>query len=256
MDAYDLFLQALPGLYTFDIDKNSQSLDLLHRAIKIDPNYPQALAYAAWAYEQRLTRGWPGYGQNDLETAVSLARRSITTATEDPHALAFSGFVLVMTAEDYELGVLTGERALQNNPNIGFISMMVAAVFLFGGGDIIKAKECIEHAIRVSPKDPAAHLFYMIRGLIYLDLGEIEKAIESCKTSVQLFSTWDTSLWSLIAVLVENGEVQEAGKVVQRLLKVDTTTTVRKVNTNFRINNQGLKMKMIEGLRKAGLPEK
>ena len=118
-------------------------------------------------------------------------------------------------------------------------------------GDIIKAKDCIEHAIRVSPKDPAAHIFYLIRGLIYLDLGEIEKAIESCKTSVQLFSTWDTSLWSLIAVLVENGETDEAGKVVQRLLKVDTTTTVAKVNTNFRINNQSLKLKILEGMRKA-----
>ena len=59
MDAYDLFLQGLPGLYTFDIEKNTTSLDLLHRAIDIDPTYPQALAYAAWGYEQRLTRGWP-----------------------------------------------------------------------------------------------------------------------------------------------------------------------------------------------------
>ncbi|SVE48210.1 uncharacterized protein METZ01_LOCUS501064, partial [marine metagenome] len=28
-------------------------------------------------------------------------------------------------------------------------------------GDIIKAKDCIEHAIRVSPKDPAGHIFYL-----------------------------------------------------------------------------------------------
>ena len=61
---------------------------------------------------------------------------------------------------------------------------------------------------------------------------------------------------SLIAVLVENGETDEAGKVVQRLLKVDTTTTVAKVNTNFRINNQSRKLKILEGMRKAGLPEK
>ena len=255
MDAYDLFLQGLPGLYTFDIEKNTTSLDLLHRAIDIDPTYPQALAYAAWGYEQRLTRGWPAYGGNDLETAVSLARRCIATGTEDPHALVFSGFTLVMTADDYELGVLTGKRALENNPNIGFISMMVGTIFLFGGGDLEKAEECVNLAIRLSPKDPGAHLFHMIKGLIALELGNIEEAVTSCKRSIQLFSTWDTGLIGLIAALVENNEVNEAVKVADRLMRVDPETSISRVDEHFKINNLSLKNKMIEGMRKAGIVE-
>ena len=255
MDAYDLFLQGLPGLYTFDIEKNTTSLDLLHRAIDIDPTYPQALGYAAWGYEQRLTRGWPAYGDNDLETAVSLARRCIATGTEDPHALVFSGFTLVMTADDYELGVLTGKRALENNPNIGFISMMVGSIFLFGGDDLEKAEECVNLAIRLSPKDPGAHLFHMIKGLIALELGNIEEAVTSCKRSIQLFSTWDTGLIGLIAALVENNEVNEAVKVADRLMKVDPETSISRVDKHLKINNLSLKNKMIEGMRKAGIVE-
>ena len=255
MDAYDLFLQGLPGLYTFDIEKNTTSLDLLHRAIDIDPTYPQALAYAAWGYEQRLTRGWPAYGDNDLETAVSLARRCIATGTEDPHALVFSGFTLVMTADDYELGVLTGKRALENNPNIGFVSMVVGTIFLFGGGDLEKAEECVNLAIRLSPKDPGAHLFHMIKGLIALELGNIEEAVTSCKRSIQLFSTWDTGLIGLIAALVENNEVNEAVKVADRLMKVDPETSISRVDKHLKINNLFLKNKMIEGMRKAGIVE-
>ena len=255
MDAYDLFLQGLPGLYTFDIEKNTTSLDLLHRAIDIDPTYPQALGYAAWGYEQRLTRGWPAYGDNDLETAVSLARRCIATGTEDPHALVFSGFTLVMTADDYELGVLTGKRALENNPNIGFISMMVGSIFLFGGDDLEKAEECVNLAIRLSPKDPGAHLFHMLKGLIALELGNIEEAVTSCKRSIQLFSTWDTGLIGLIAALVENNEVNEAVKVADRLMRVDPETSISRVDKHLKINNLSLKNKMIEGMRKAGIVE-
>ena len=255
MDAYDLFLQGLPGLYTFDIEKNTTSLDLLHRAIDIDPTYPQALAYAAWGYEQRLTRGWPAYGDNDLETAVSLARRCIATGTEDPHALVFSGFTLVMTADDYELGVLTGKRALENNPNIGVISMMVGTIFLFGGDDLEKAEECVNLAIRLSPKDPGAHIFHMLKGLIALELGNIEEAVTSCKRSIQLFSTWDTGLIGLIAALVENNEVNEAVKVADRLMKVDPETSISRVDKHLKINNLSLKNKMIEGMRKAGIVE-
>ena len=255
MDAYDLFLQGLPGLYTFDIEKNTTSLDLLHRAIDIDPTYPQALAYAAWGYEQRLTRGWPAYSDNDLETAVSLARRCIATGTEDPHALVFSGFTLVMTADDYELGVLTGKRALENNPNIGFISMMVGSIFLFGGDDLEKAEECVNLAIRLSPKDPGAHLFHMIKGLIALELGNIEEAVTSSKRSIQLFSTWDTGLIGLIAALVENNEINEAVKVADRLMRVDPETSISRVDKHLKINNLSLKNKMIEGMRKAGIVE-
>ena len=133
--------------------------------------------------------------------------------------------------------------------------MMVGSIFLFGGGDLEKAEECVNLAIRLSPKDPGAHLFHMIKGLIALELGNIEEAVTSCKRSIQLFSTWDTGLIGLIAALVENNEVNEAVKVADRLMKVDPETSISRVDKHLKINNLSLKNKMIEGMRKAGIVE-
>ena len=58
LDAYDLYLRALPHLYAMHPNDNSLALGFLTQAIELDPGFAPALAFAAWCYEQRLTRGW------------------------------------------------------------------------------------------------------------------------------------------------------------------------------------------------------
>ena len=72
--AYDLYLRALPCLYAMRPDDNEQALNMLHKAVELDPNYARGLAFLAWGYEQRLVRDWGAYGEDDGGTAVALAR--------------------------------------------------------------------------------------------------------------------------------------------------------------------------------------
>ena len=130
IDAYDLYLRSLPNLYAMRPDENEQALDLLHRAIELDPNYAPALAYLAWGYEQRIHRGWGAYGKDDSGTAVALARRAIAADRDDAHVMAAAGFVLVIVGRDYEQGLQATERACELNPNIAFVSMLVGAAQL------------------------------------------------------------------------------------------------------------------------------
>jgi TolB-like protein/class 3 adenylate cyclase len=65
LDAYDLLLRALPSVYAMRPQENRSALELLNKAIDLEPTYAQALAHAAWSLEQRLTRGWPPVGADD-----------------------------------------------------------------------------------------------------------------------------------------------------------------------------------------------
>ena len=65
LDAYDLYLRALPHLYAMHPDDNSRALEFLTQAIELDPEFAPALAFAAWCYEQRLTRGWNTVCEDD-----------------------------------------------------------------------------------------------------------------------------------------------------------------------------------------------
>ena len=131
----------------------------------------------------------------------------------------------------------------------------VGFTFVYGNGDLLKAKECIEKAIRVSPRDPLSFGFYNGLGQIYLELGDLDKAREKCKNALALHPSWDTSHITLIAILVELGDISEAKKIADKLLKLDGNTSVSGVEKTYNFPNQSLKNKMIEGLRKAGLPE-
>ncbi len=65
LDAYDLYLRALPHVYSMRPDENLRGLDLLNKAIELEPAFAPALAHAAWSLEQRITRGWSPAGVDD-----------------------------------------------------------------------------------------------------------------------------------------------------------------------------------------------
>ncbi|MBL13108.1 MAG: adenylate/guanylate cyclase domain-containing protein [Rhodospirillaceae bacterium] len=255
LDAYDLFLQSLPGIYSFDPGQNKMALDLLHKAVEAAPDYAKALAYTAWGYQIRASRGWEGYTENDREKASQFAIRALGTKTEDPQVLLLCGFVLTITSEDPELGILSCERVIRISPNMSHWNGFLAMSFTYGNGDLQKAKESVEKTIRVSPRDPLLFAFYNILGLIYYEIGELDKALEYCKSSLLMNPSWDTSHIMVIAILVELGDIGEAEKIASKLLTLDNKTSVSRVDQSYNFPNQNLKVKMIEGLRRAGIPE-
>jgi adenylate cyclase len=87
LDAYDLYLRALPHAYAMRPDENALGLDLLNKARRLDPGYVPAMAFAAWCYEQRVTRGWATSQPDDAQHAVRLARETLRADTGDANAI-------------------------------------------------------------------------------------------------------------------------------------------------------------------------
>ena len=255
LDAYDFFLRALPELYAFEPERNQNALGLLHQALELSPDYPEALAHTAWGYEQRSTRGWPNYAQSDRDAGVALAQKAIATNSQDPLVLALSAFVMIMAGKNYELGLLTAQRALQINPNIAQVSLFAGNSIMFSGGDLDKALDCFNEALKTSPLDPTAYLYYTSISWIKLALGEIDEAVEASKKSVQMNPGWVSALWLLSAALAEQGDVKSAKDLVDQILVLDETTSITKISNSLKINSPLLMESLMNGLRKAGLPE-
>lgn len=254
MGAYDLYLKALPHIYAMRPDDNEQALGLLHKAIELDPNYAPALAYLAWAYEQRLVRDWGAYGEDDSGIAVSLARRAIAADREDAHVMAASGFVLVMIARDYEQGPQATERAHELNPNIAFVSMLVGVSQLFGG-DPAEALIHFNDAIRVSPSDPGAFFFYSVASLGHLFCGRPAEAYDLAKKSARMYPDWDTTYWAMVPALTQLGRTKEARSAISKLLELSPTTTVSRLRQLLPIRNPDSLNMILDGMTVAGLPE-
>jgi TolB-like protein/class 3 adenylate cyclase len=252
--AYDLYLQALPHLFSIRPEPNKLALNLLHRAIELDPSYAPALAYLAWGYEERLTRAWGAYGDDDTGMAIALARRAIAADRDDALVLVLAGFVLVMIARDYNEGLEAVNRARELNPNIAFVTFLVGAVFNICGNPE-EGLVCIEHAIRISPGDPGAFFFYTAAAMAHLMCGRPAEACELATKSARMYADWDTTYRILAPALVQLGRMDEARSAIDKLLELAPAMTISGLSTRWPIRDKETLNAILDGLRIAGLPE-
>jgi TolB-like protein/Flp pilus assembly protein TadD len=254
MGAYDLYLKALPNLYAMRPDQNKMALELLHKAINLDPNYAPALAFLAWGYEQRLVRDWGSYGGNDAGTAIALAHRAIAADRNDAHVMATAGFVLLMVGRDYEQGLQAVDRAKELNPNIAFVSMLIGVSQTFAG-DPEEALIHFDNAIRVSPGDPGAFFCYAIAGLAHLFCGRPEEALELSRKAARMYADWDSNYWALIPALVQLGRTDEARSFMLKFQELSPNATVTRLGGLLPVRNPDYLNLILDGMAKAGLPE-
>jgi hypothetical protein len=92
LDAYDLYLRALPHHYCLTRRDNDAALALLRRAIALDPAYALAKGLLGSCHALRVMQGWLEPG--DREEAVRLAHEVLAGARDEPRALAYAARTL------------------------------------------------------------------------------------------------------------------------------------------------------------------
>jgi len=254
LEAYDLYLRAVPLTYAMAADDNSEALRLLHEAIELDPDYAPALAYAAWCYEQRLTRPWETMRETDAAMSIALARRAIATNSDDANALAAAGFVLLMVGRDYDAGLTTIDRALSINPNTAPISMFAGWANNFAGNPDV-AQTCFQRALRLSPTDPGIFFFLTGAAMAYLLSGKLEEALQLANKSIVLNPGWDTTLLVLAAASIQQDRPTEARAAVEKLLVFSPKATVSLYEELIPFKHRRNLDLILQGLRAGGLPE-
>jgi adenylate cyclase len=254
LDAYDLYLRALPHVYAFRPEENLIGLQLLGKAIELQPAYAPALAYAAWCYEQRIVRGWSQVGQDDAGTAIALARRALAAGPDDAMALVAGGFVLVMVARDYDTGLDAVRRALELNPGSGFVAGLSGAAQVFGGSPE-DALVHAERAMALSPVDPGFFMFLTIAGLAHLFSSRPDPALELAKRSAALYPDWDTTYWVLVPANVQLGRMSEARSALAKLVSLSPGLTISVARQRLPLRNPASLGMILDNLHKAGLPD-
>src|SRR5271157_3972606 len=91
LDAYDLYLRALPFAYASMPEDADKALGFLEQAIKLEPDFAVGHAIIAWCHEQRYLRG--GLLEEAKTTALRHARLAIAAGSDDATALAIAGLV-------------------------------------------------------------------------------------------------------------------------------------------------------------------
>ena len=182
LDAYDLYLRAVPYLRVNMPSEGDKALGLLRQALSVQPDYPAAHAAAALCHEQRYMRG--GLQKADTEAALLHARAAIEAGADDAETLATAGFAIGLVAHDYETAMNAIERALKINAT-SVPALFFGAVILGHAGHAERAVEYAERALRFSPLDPWIANSYVGLAIAYCSVGNWEAVASACGKAIE-----------------------------------------------------------------------
>jgi len=252
LDAYDLYLRALPFTFTAMPEDADKGLALLARAVELEPDYAAAHAMIAWCHEQRYLRG--GLDEEVRQAALHHARAAIAAGADDAAALATSAFVIAVVESDYETATAALDRsfALSNSSALalGFSSIVRA-----WKGDDALAVDHAERAIRLSPFDPLLYVPYIGLAYAHFAAGRFEEAATAASRASQSNPKFSMPYVLHAAALANLGRGEEARVVADRLRQVEPALTVSTAIRSARFANPEKNSELGDALLLAGLPE-
>lgn len=167
LDAYDHSLRGLAGVHQWTREGNIEALSHFRRAIELDPNFAAAFGMAARCYAQRLGFGWGTNHQQKVAEVEQLSRRAIELGKDDALALSTAANALIIVVGDFEEGARLVDRALALNPNLAW-AWLSSGFARINMGELERAIEHIDRAMRLSPQDPAMFAMLMATGAAHL----------------------------------------------------------------------------------------
>jgi adenylate cyclase len=119
-----------------------------------------------------------------------------------------------------------------------------------------EAIRSFEHGIRLSPIDPQLHRALVGIGMAFIELRRFDEAIVAGKKAQRQNPSYSGAYRCLASAFAHLGRDAEAREAAARMLEVDPafTTISAFIARAPGLGQSGSKI-LIEGLRKAGLPE-
>jgi adenylate cyclase len=251
LSAYDLYLRAMQQFYLTTREGAAEALKLAHRALELDPRFGLVAALAGVCHMQNVIWGYAIDPQFDRKEAVRLLRLALSVDDGDPDTLAWAAVISAYMIGDCEREIEMADRAVGLNPNSFNAWNSRGWVYKIAGSPE-EGVQSFERAIRVSPVDPRLHLTFTGMGLAFIELGRFDEAIVAGKKAQRQNPSYSSAYRCLASAFAHLGRDAEAREVAARLLEVDPDFTISAWIARGGQKNAKL---LIEGLRKAGLPE-
>jgi adenylate cyclase len=252
LDAYDLYLRALPDAVAAMPEDADKALALLGKAIELEPDFAAAHAMIAWCHEQRYLRG--GMQEETRNAALHHARQAIAAGGDDAAALATAGFVIAVCGRDYETALTAFDRSFALSSSSALALGFSSIVRAWKGDDAI-AVEQANRALRLSPFDPWIQLPYTGLAYAHFAAGRFEETVAAASLAIQSNPRFSVPQILHAAALGSLDRSEDAKTAVQRLLELQPGITVATAILSARYVNPQNITALGNALRRAGLPE-
>jgi adenylate cyclase len=219
LDAYDLYLRALPILFAFpSMERVRDALGFLDQAIARDPRYGPALALAAVGHARLYD--WGEDVETNRERGIAQARLAVEAAGDDPGVLALAAFPLSFLGEDIGTQIELVDRALALNPSFARAWFLRGVLSVWAGQPDL-AIEQVETSLRLNPRDRRGNYNWPI-GIAHFFARRLDEALAKLLVAVQDTPAWPWPYRGLAACYAHMGRLDEAREVIVRLRTLTT----------------------------------
>ena len=238
LDAYDYYLRGTASAYRSNKESVARALDLLHRAIELDPEFASAVGVSAWCYYLRRVNGWATDPEQDIAEVIRLAGRVAEFGKDDAIALSYGGLALVHVAGDAEAGIALANRALVLNPNLAAAWYASGSLGLLHG-DLDDAIERLARAMRLSPLDPLTFFTLSYTALAHFFAGRHDEAWPLAERACREQQNFLLALRVAAASDAAAGRLKEARGFVARALPARSQNSPLQPQQAYRIAGSG-----------------
>ncbi len=246
LEAYELCVRAR-HLWHHSRAACDESIELLARAVELDPNY----AEAHWRYALAVHARWLSWGADEMATqqkTMALAARSLQLDPNDSDANYMMGNVLLY-ARRWDEAEMFFEKSIALNPNAADVLSMLGDCYLMLG----KPEEALRHstkAMRLNPQPPG--WYYWLHGVAQFGNGLFEDAVQSLR---QPGTYRSRSRRTLAAALAKLNRLEQAQEEARFYMLANPEWRISAWSKNQPFKNQQDAQFWTDGLRLAGLPE-
>ena len=254
LDVWDFYQRGMWHLHRRTIGRMDEELlearALFEKAIDLDPEFaPAYAAYADTFYFNALF----GFREEDRETALQAAKKAVDLDGDDANAhVSLSRIYRVSRNPD--AAAAECRIALGLNPSLADAHYSLGSALVHAG----KAQEAIPHietAIRLSPRYDLIGPFHLRLAAAHLFLGNHEEAAELSQKAVRLHGTQWPGYAYLASALGHLGRLEDAKEAMKELKDAQPQAAISFVKEYMPITDADCMDHLLDGLRKAGLPE-
>ena len=257
-DAVDLAMRATAKAISGVSAKstNNEVIGLCERALALDPQNERAMVELANALFVRVLLLRSDDPEGDAARAEKLADSALVLRPDDAWAHLAKSNVFVAKRQ-WGTAIPQIEAAITLDPNNASAHARASYYRMFLGRSE-EGFSGVETALRLSPRDPSVSYWQFYMCQLHAQLAQWEQAIEWCGKSIAGNSQYLFPYVDLAAANAWASHDKEAKEAVAQLRKLNPDFTVRtwaaihwSDDPTFNAQYQ----RIVEGLRKAGLPE-
>jgi adenylate cyclase len=251
LDAYLKLLQADEQRRRGNKEGNALARKLIEETIALDPEYAGAYLKMSATHLMDMMYGSSESLEQSLKLAEEFVQKAISLRGAYADAHAYLGRIY-LTKGKYDEAITEGERAVALNPD----SALVNAALAFSLGYAGRPEDAIvlyKKAIRLSPIADLWFLAYL--GSCYRMTGRYEEAISEYKKVIKRSSDSVFAHLGAAATYSLWEHEKEAQAEVAEVLRIDPKFSLETFRKGQLYKNPKEVERLIDALRKAGLPE-